>query len=368
MRSTDGRTRALIVAHDAKAPGGVNNFLRIMRVQYRDRVDATRISNGPRQGQKTGKVGAATRMIGDYVNFLKKIRQDRFDIVHVNPSLDLSSTPRELLFVFISAVASPSSRRLVFYRGWNWPAFKRIKRSRLFRSLFLFAQSRAHCILVLSPDFKDALVKIGVPAEKVRIMSTMFEGAALAPVLRGTEKKPQILFLSRFLAAKGGAELILAFASLSKSHPEWSIVMAGDGPERQNLEALVVDHQLSDRISFTGYVGGRDKMLLLAESSIFALPTIHPEGMPNAILEAMAAGQVVITTSAGGIGQIIKDGVNGVLLQDNDPTTIARALKTYLTDPEHLTKTGALNACLAWEQWESAVVSGKIAEIYESLS
>jgi glycosyltransferase involved in cell wall biosynthesis len=367
MSASESRISAVVIAHDARATGGVNNFLRIMRVRYRSRVAAVRFSNGRRQ-REIGKSQAVCRLVHDYVRFAGLLFRRRFDILHINPSLDHKSTPRELLFAWIASWIRPSTKILVFYRGWDWTAIETLRRSRVKRRLFLSAHSRIDRVMVLSSAFKDALVALGVQEDRIFTGTTMFEGAALDGHIDNTpEDRRTILFLCRFLPAKGGVPLLRAFARLRGQFPDWKLIMAGDGPQRAELETLTDNLELRDLVTFTGYVGGQRKMQLLVDAAIFVLPTTHPEGMPNAILEAMAAGQVILTTSVGGISDIVEDGVCGSILEVPNIDSIEKALRRYMNDPALIAAVAAHNRQLAWKNWESDIVSRRIADHYEDL-
>ena len=363
------RLKALIIAHDARATGGVNNFLRIMRIKMRPRVEASRFANGRRHGER-GRVQTLKRLLTDYLRFAVLLRRRRFDVIHLNPTLDLSSLPRELLFVWLARIFQPNARILLFYRGWNWNALDGIRRSRFGLRLFLTTQSRVDRILVLSSAFKAALVAEGVPTKRIHVVTTMFEGDAMSPALEAVKvKEPKtVVFMSRFLPAKGGATLIQAFARLTSGHPKSRLIMAGDGPDNLRLRALAEHHGIIDRVEFTGYVGGLRKMSLLARASIFALPTAHPEGMPNAILEAMAAGDVIISTAVGGIPDVVEDGVNGVIIKADDVDQLTAAIASFLEDPVRTAQISDLNKAKAWRLWESKVVADSIADHYAELT
>lgn len=365
---TEVRISALIIAHDARATGGVNNFLRIMRIRYRRRIAALRFANGRRHGE-AGKLGSAQRLVGDYVRFAGLMLKRKFDVLHINPSLDHKSMPRELVFVWIASWLRPSTKILVFYRGWDWTAIETLRRSRIKRWLFIASNARVHRVLVLANAFKSALVALGLPEDRIFTGTTMFEGGVLEKVIEDTpDDRQRILFLCRFLPAKGGVELLKAFARLRDRFPEWVLVMAGDGPQRAELEALTDRLALRDQVTFTGYVGGQQKMRLLVEAAIFALPTTHPEGMPNAILEAMAAGQVILTTAVGGIPDIVEDGVGGSILAVPDADSIEAALLQYMINPALTSSIAAHNRRIAWANWESAIVSDGIADHYSALT
>ncbi|RYG55704.1 MAG: glycosyltransferase, partial [Alphaproteobacteria bacterium] len=288
---------ALIVAHDARAPGGVNNFLRIMRRKMRPRVASVRFANGRRHGEK-GRWKTLRRLLWDYLRFAGLLRRRRFGVIHINPTLDLSSLPREMVFIWLAKIFQPSAKRMLFFRGWDWTALEAIERSSLKKKMFLATLHNVDAILLLSSRFKSALVRHGIAAEKIHVVSTMFEGDTLAAVqAKMPAKRPHLLvFMSRFLPAKGGGLVLEAFADILSDYPDAELVMAGDGPDRPRLEALRDALGVQARVQFAGYVGGERKMTLLAEASMFLLPTRHPEGMPNAILEAMAAGDVIIST------------------------------------------------------------------------
>lgn len=361
--------RVLVIAHDARATGGVNNFLRVMKKNISARVITTRVSNGPRMGERT-KTERLLRTVADYFNFLRIILRRNFDIVHVNPSLDVSSLPRELIFIWIARVFRPRIKRIIFFRGWSWVHFNTILRNPLMASVFRASIKTADLILVLSGGFRDALVPLGVDPARIVVTSTQFEGDELAKALdAGVQRRfGQILFLSRFLKAKGGENLIRAFSSVLHRHPDARLIMAGDGPCRGEWENLAGEILPEDTVVFTGYVTGQAKMRLLAESHIFCLPTTHPEGMPNAILEAMAAGNVIVATSVGGMGRVVKDGVHGAVLSSVATGDIANSLEKYLSSPELSRAIAESNKHEAWSKWEAATVSNSIADHYERLA
>lgn len=362
------RVKALIIAHDAKATGGVNNFLRIMRRCMRSRVDATRFSNGRRHGEK-GKLSTLKRLVWDYVRFCILIRRRHFDILHVNPTLDLSSLPREMLFVWLCSIFSPRTKILLFYRGWDWKALEAIKASPVKRALFVATHKHIDRVLLLASSFRDALVELNIPASKIFTTSTMFEGAVLRQVLDGgAPKNPhQLLFMCRFLAVKGGREVLEALAEIQDRYPDVTLVMAGDGPDRQNLEALTQELGLTEKVTYTGYIGGVRKMTLLANSGIFLLPSSHPEGMPNAVLEAMAAGNIIVTTPVGGTADVVIHGENGSILERQNTGLVVEALLRHLGDPKGSAVIAERNTQKAWSSWESSIVSNSIADHYEAV-
>jgi glycosyltransferase involved in cell wall biosynthesis len=366
----ESNARILVVAHDLSVTGGVNNFLRVMRRRLRGKVRIDRFVNGRRKGEKR-KTDMVKRLILDYLRFASMIVSGRFnyDVLHINPTLDRSSMPRELLFVIILKVLRRRSRVLIFFRGWEWSTYDWIAKSAVRRFVFKKIQGCADRVLVLSQDFKDALIELGVDKDVIAVSTTMFEGEVLQKALSANiEKRPgQLIFLSRFLPAKGGVSILEAVARLRPIYPHLRLVMAGDGPQRRDLEDLSEALGILDVVTFTGYVSGFDKMRHLVESEIFVLPTSHPEGMPNAILEALAAGCVIITTAVGGISSIITDPANGTILKATTNEAVTKAIEQYLDDEECTAKIGRVNQEKAWNTWESQIISDKLGEHYHAV-
>ena len=130
---------------------------------------------------------------------------------------------------------------------------------------------------------------------------------------------------------KGAFDLIKAFASLPEKEQNDSIlIMAGDG-EVEAAKDLVASHNLSDRIIFPGWIGTEERDSLLSEVNIFVLPSYN-EGMPLSMLEAMAWELPVVVTPAGGIGEVVTDGENGLIVEPGNIEQLKDAIKSLIAD------------------------------------
>jgi glycosyltransferase involved in cell wall biosynthesis len=101
------------------------------------------------------------------------------------------------------------------------------------------------------------------------------------------------------------------------------LTLAGDGPERDALGARIERAGLGDRVTMPGFVS--DVMGLLDESDILVNPS-DTECMPNSVLEAMSAGTAIVATDVGGVGEMIRDGREGLLVAPGDPAALAGAI------------------------------------------
>jgi glycosyltransferase involved in cell wall biosynthesis len=145
------------------------------------------------------------------------------------------------------------------------------------------------------------------------------------------KKKIRILFLGWVYESKGVFELVEAFAQLLGRFPEIELLIAGEGKDSDLLHAEVTRRGLTQAISFLGWIEGDDKASALSMADIFALPS-HVEGLPNAMIEAMAAGLPIIVTPVGSIPNVIQDGENGLLTPVQDPVALAQCIEMLLVD------------------------------------
>lgn len=199
----------------------------------------------------------------------------------------------------------------------------------------------------------------------------MFDGDAitLAQKSRPADKPRQsILFLARVVREKGVYELLEAYARIADRFPEIELVLAGDGEETDGVKRRVADLGLGDRVRLPGYVHGLDKAHILLDARIFVLPTFEHEGLPNAILEAMGAGAVIITSRAGGIQEVVHSPDNGIILEDINPESIADALSRIIGDASYIAEVSARNRSVAWTHFEAHTVTRRFEDIYKEIA
>ena len=117
--------------------------------------------------------------------------------------------------------------------------------------------------------------------------------------------------------------LLEAFRSFSIDHPRGTLLIAGEGPEKDSLLARTEELRIADRVRFLDPVSGPWEVL--AATDIFALSSRY-EGMPNVVLEAMAASLPVVATAVGAVSEMIEDGREGLLISPGNPESFATAL------------------------------------------
>ncbi len=144
--------------------------------------------------------------------------------------------------------------------------------------------------------------------------------------------------LCRLEPIKGVADLVEAFIRLAPDQPALRLVIAGDGPLREPLQARAALAGLADRVVLDGR--WRPPRRVLPALDLFVLPS-HNEGMGRALVEAMAAGLAIVATDVGGVAEVLEDGRCGVLVPPRDPAALAVAIARLTADPDRCAALGA---------------------------
>lgn len=351
---------------DPRVPGGVAQFIETLRDHLED-CDVTQISIGSIPGRSEGVLSVLLRLVAIPVRVLWLSWFAHHDVIHLNTSLCPKSAARDALILLALRV---SRRRnvLLYVHGWEWPVAQAIEGSTILRRLTGLLLRRTNQILVLSPEFRSMLCRIGLNPESIGVTRTMFDGRTLSLPAVPPSRRRTILFMSRFDRPKGVYELTEGFVRIARKYSDVDLVLAGSGDEEAALRAFVGERGIEDRVSFPGYVRGVEKGRLLVSCAIFALPSYGGEGMPVALLEALAAGKPVLTTDVGAIPHIVRNGENGLILEAVTPSAIADALDRMLSDPEWCSQVGQVNRDYAWKRFDAPKVTADIRAVYSRIA
>lgn len=194
---------------------------------------------------------------------------------------------------------------------------------------------RVYCV---SSDLYDECRSLGIEDTRCSLIEN---GIDTTDYQRQTDiqsaKQALGLSTSRFLIGgvgrlspeKGFANLIIAVSRLIQSGNDIGIILVGDGDERDRLEQLSRELRIADRVIFTGWQSNVKPCFEAMD--VFALSSLR-EGLPNVVLEAMALGVPAVATRIAGVPRIIRDGINGTLVNPDDCNDLTRAIHELVTN------------------------------------
>jgi len=197
-----------------------------------------------------------------------------------------------------------------------------------------FAVSRADIAFVRDPRMLqdgDTSVRLSKPITDLDLTADSPPRKAEKP-----EEEPfSLLFVGKFREAKG-LEYLLGCLEILADRPNLDVRLrlVGDGPKRESIERLARDRGLRDRIDFTGYIEGPERLQAqFYESDVFVLSSIA-EGFPRVLNEALAAGIPIVSTDVGGIPVVLEHGEHSLLVNPRSDRELAEAVERVLTDAD----------------------------------
>ncbi len=224
-----------------------------------------------------------------------------------------------------------------------------------------YSFEKSDAVLVLSGSWEQ-FVRRFAPAANVMVLSN----AVTVPVLSSDKRVPmRVLFLGRIEQAKGIDDLLLALQSLASDYPSMRLVVGGDG-DRVALHQRAIDMGVANMLELPGWLTREQVEQELVRANIFVLPS-YQEGLPMALLEAMAYSCAVIATAVGGIPQLVTSGVNGLLIAPGDTDGLAASLRRLLDDQVLCEHMGQQARATIEAGFSSAAMTRQLAGLYDSL-
>jgi glycosyltransferase involved in cell wall biosynthesis len=279
-----------------------------------------------------------------------------------------------------SSLGSALARRPVVMKLTSDPAYERSLRYELFtgdldefqraaggrmralRRVNDVALRRAAHLVVPSDALRQLAIRWGIGSERVTLLpNPVAAPARLAPRdelrARHAFTGPTLAFAGRLVPQKSIDVALRALAQTDNV----SLVLAGEGGEAERLRALAQELGLAQRARFLGAQRRATVFELLAAADA-ALLSSRWENFPHVVVEALAVGTPVISTSVGGVGEIVRDGENGLLVEIGDVDGLAAAVRRYLDDPALQARLRAA-AAASIERFAPDAIYGRLEEI-----
>ena len=246
---------------------------------------------------------------------------------------------------------------IVSLRGGDVPGFEWAPEARGYHRLtapFLrWIWRRADAVVANSAGLRD-LAQRSTPELAIRVIPngvTLPEHVVISPS-PPISPSPHLLTMGRLTRQKGIDVLFRAMTRLRDL--DFTLDIAGDGPDRQLLESMARELGLAERVRFLGWVPRERIPQTFANASAFVLAS-RIEGMPNVVLEAMAYARPVICTRVFGAAELVENGLTGMLVDIEDEAQLADALRALITDAQARARMGAagrarIEALFTWKR------------------
>ena len=193
--------------------------------------------------------------------------------------------------------------------------------------------NKANMIIVLSLEWKEKI--IGIIGTSVADRTVILHNAVDIPAYIPKDYSLRnMIFLGRLVDGKGIKDLLSSMATVKERFPTSQLTICGGG----NTEAYIKkadELNISDCVSFPGWISGAEKENLLRNATVFILPSYN-EGLPVSMLEAMSYGLACVVTDVGGIPSVINNGENGLLIEPGNIEMLTNTICMLLDDQQRI--------------------------------
>ena len=216
-------------------------------------------------------------------------------------------------------------------------------------------------VIALSADWKKKFDET-FGLKNCVVLENGIDTERLEPAITNVKDHPHtIVSLGRLGERKGTYDLIKAIERIEVQIPDIKCYLAGDG-DIDRCKQIVEGKKLENNIIIVGWADFDKKLELRKKSSVLVLPSYN-EGLPMAILEGMACGKAIISTTVGAIPEVVKE-ENGILIEPGDIKKLSEALIGYCMNQEIVERTGKNNIALIHTKYSMDAMHQKLGKIY----
>ena len=264
--------------------------------------------------------------------FQQRVHESRFDLVHINTSFDTKALLRDA--VIIPRLHSSGAKIFLKFHGSDADLLQTSNPALVMARRRLLGH--ADGIGVLSSEEQANFLRAGISEQKVFVIKNVVASnpQSPSPVFRKRmnlpEDVPLLLFIGRFIPAKGLLDVIRACGLLRDRGRQFMLLAIGDGPARGDAEREVAQLNLSAQVRFLGYIPEEETAGYYANSDLLVFPTYHYEGFPMVIFNAAAAGLPIITTRIRAAADYLKEPDNCLWVEPQSPDMLAERIVNVL--------------------------------------
>ena len=368
MNGYENKTKILITSVPPEAKGGILSIHQVLfgkPLQENIELDFFRVASPNPFNERLAN--RLTRIIIRIIQFSHQLIKDKsIKVIHINTAYDLRSLMRDALFIVISRILrkkivlqihqriEPSHNKIIdFITKHVFP---------LCNKILVFSQESKKILATLVPEGKIELFPNPVVVDDFKMGDKSYKNELNIP-----KEGKIVLFLSRLIKEKGVYDLIESIPEIIQRNENVYFVFAGEGPDRIQMENTCKMKGIEKQVRFTGHIPYKDVIRAFSSADIFVLPTYFPEGMPMAILQALAAGLPIISTPISSIPDIVTDGINGFLVEPHASDQLTEKISLLISKKELRNRMGEDNIKLARKEYDLDIVLKKLELLYLSI-
>lgn len=352
-------TRVLVVATSRKTRGGITSVVKAHEMGKQWKEYHCKWIETHRDGPAWRKLWYLVTALIEYITFLPF-----YDIVHIHIATLQSAKRKNLFFMLAKAMG----KKVIFHFH---PANEKFLFDKKVASLYRKLFDSSDKLLVLSEQWirwlKESIGQ-GPWMDKVEVLYNP------CPIVNRTnvKRKKQILYAGTLIHRKGYDVLLKAFGKIAKKYPDWVVAFAGNPYLKEGINELeegkkiAKELDIENQVVWLGWINGDEKERVFNESSIYCLAS-EGEGFPMGVLDAWSYGIPCVMTPVGGIPDIVRDGIEGLVFPVGDVNALANALERMITSDalrKRIVESADeyVNGAFSVE-----VVNRKLGDIYQSL-
>ncbi|MEO8089784.1 MAG: glycosyltransferase family 4 protein [Gemmatimonadales bacterium] len=230
----------------------------------------------------------------------------------------------------------------------------------------------AGALTAITEDCRQHALRAGAPADRIHLVFNGTDLRRFSPDENGDRRSsrfgPNMIFACRQLFPRKGIRfLIEAAAQLKPSFPDLQVVLAGDGFERPELMRLAEGLGLGSDVTFLGWVPNTELPPYYRAAAVSVIPSLE-EGFGIPAAEAMGCEVAVVASDAGGLPEVVENGVTGLVVPRGDSTALAQAIGSLLADPERRRAMGQAGRARALEMFDWDRSAEKFEQIYREVA
>jgi len=256
------------------------------------------------------------------------------------------------------------------FHGYDVNKLPRIYGPNLYKTLF----SQGDMFTVGSEFLRGRIIALGAPVDRIAklAMEVDLSRFPFSERTKSIDGEFRLLTVARLVEVKGIEYAMLAVASLKDKCPGIRYQIIGDGPLRNELEALTNRLGLADKVEFLGALPQEEVIGRLPPAHVFVLPSVviasgEEENQPVALAEAQASGLPVIATAIGGISESMRDGESGFLVAPRNPEALASSILWLADHPEAWGRMGRAGRAHVEARFNLETLNEQLVDIYHSV-